>query len=310
MLWHIAHSNLHSNLYLSDARVGGDMREHGDRRSGPKLLALVALGCTLTLSACADGNSSSTGASGESDTSGGAETTGSTETGDTQDSATMDGGGTDVPVDTASCDPFAQDCAEGEKCVAYNSGGGTWDDNKCVPINGNGEPGEPCVLDGYELGTDDCGASSYCFNVDSELMGTCTAFCQGSPQEPSCPGSMECSITNDGTLNMCIQLCDPLLQDCPNPDEGCYLAAGNFVCSDSPTEHPTGSPCGFIDDCAGGNICISAMALPSCEGDFCCSPFCDLSADAQCPVEGTECAPLFDMPDPGEENIGICALPS
>src|SRR5262245_45731356 len=54
---------------------------------------------------------------------------------------------TDVSA-VAECDPFAQDCPEGEKCVAYGSTGGELDANKCVPITGSGMPGDPCIYGG------------------------------------------------------------------------------------------------------------------------------------------------------------------
>src|SRR5262245_29604034 len=43
----------------------------------------------------------------------------------------------------SECDPWAQDCPEGEKCVAYGSTGGNWDANKCVLVTGDGQQGDP-----------------------------------------------------------------------------------------------------------------------------------------------------------------------
>ncbi len=52
------------------------------------------------------------------------------------------------------CDVFKQDCPEGEKCSAYADDGGTsWNASKCVPVNGDGQPGEPCTVEGSALRT-------------------------------------------------------------------------------------------------------------------------------------------------------------
>ncbi len=42
---------------------------------------------------------------------------------------------------TEGCDPWQQDCPEGNKCVSYQG------EYKCVPVLGDQAPGEPCVSD-------------------------------------------------------------------------------------------------------------------------------------------------------------------
>ena len=71
------------------------------------------------------------------------------------------------------CDSFEQDCPEGEKCVPYGSTGGNWDANKCVPVMGDQEPGEPCWWGGVVEATDNCDETSACWDVwdvDGELV--------------------------------------------------------------------------------------------------------------------------------------------
>jgi hypothetical protein len=36
-----------------------------------------------------------------------------------------------------SCDPFAQDCPAGEKCVPYDLAGNNWNANKCAAVVGD-----------------------------------------------------------------------------------------------------------------------------------------------------------------------------
>jgi hypothetical protein len=210
----------------------------------------------------------------------------------------------------SSCDPWAQDCPEDEKCVAYASSGGTWDANKCVPIHGDGQTGDPCTYDGNVESTDDCGADSWC--LSSEGVGICTAFCSGSPDDPECAPGSSCSIANDGSINLCLPTCNPLLQDCPVDGDSCFWdGGGSFVCVHATQEIPAGEPCGFINDCVGGTICLVPEALPNCEGDSCCGEFCDLG-DPTCTIMGTECSAFFEegTAPPGYEDVGVCVVPS
>lgn len=222
-----------------------------------------------------------------------------------------------VDPDTAiaDCDMILQDCPEGQKCVAYSDdGGGVWNATKCVPVTGDQHAGEPCHWDGISEGTDDCDASSVCWDVkdvDGELIGECTVFCSGTPEAPECPPMHACIISS-GPVSLCVQLCDPLVQDC-GEGLGCYWAVSDFNCIFTTEDIPTGEPCSFINDCAPGDFCTDATTLPDCAGPSCCTSFCDLElGDAQCGVlPGTACVAFFDlgMAPPGYEDVGICVLP-
>ncbi len=116
-------------------------------------------------------------------------------------------GGVFVPDEdfggVSECDPFAQDCPEGEKCVAYASTGGQLDANKCVPVTGDGMPGEACTYSSPVEATDDCNSISYCWDV-VETVGACAQFCGGTADAPVCPDGTECLIAFDGSLNLCV----------------------------------------------------------------------------------------------------------
>jgi hypothetical protein len=195
------------------------------------------------------------------------------------------------------CDPFAQDCPEGEKCVPYDSGSGTWDANKCVPITGAGQTGDPCVSGGVIEATDDCDGASFCFHVDERGQGTCTAFCQGTAEMPECQPGSGCSITNDGSITACLDLCEPLLQDC-EPGFGCYWNGGTALFCVEAGAGAAGDECGWINSCAPGLGCIDGL----------CTSFCDLGAPSCEP--GTECLPLFEPGEaPGYDHVGVCVSP-
>jgi hypothetical protein len=215
----------------------------------------------------------------------------------------------------AECDEFMQDCPEGEKCVPYSTDGGIWNANKCVPVTGDNEPGEPCVLDGITQGTDDCDATGICWDaidVDGQLIGTCYELCKGTPDNPECPEGASCAVDSNGHINVCVPDCDPLLQDCGSGN-GCYWVGNEFNCAFSSRELPTGAQCGYINDCAPGHLCAVAEALPSCAGASCCTPFCDLEVgDEHCQtMPGTNCVPFFAEGEalPGYELVGVCTLP-
>jgi hypothetical protein len=262
-----------------------------------------------------ESSSSSTSSSGDTNS----DESSTTETSTTETSIT-DSGDTHnfVPEydvwEVDECDSFMQDCPEGEKCVPYGSTGGTWDAHKCVPVTGDQAPGEPCTYGGVVEATDDCDATSFCWDVmdiDGEAIGTCHLFCTGTADMPECPPKSQCLISGSGVINLCIPTCDPILQDC---GEGlaCYWATG-FNCIFTTQDIPVGEPCGFINDCAAGLGCLTAEVLPSCAGSACCAPWCQLGAgDQQCEVlPGTTCVSFFEegMAPPGYEHVGVCIVP-
>jgi hypothetical protein len=255
-----------------------------------------------------------------SDTSDSETTT--TDTTDTNDSAddNTDGSlsfyaGPDVDLGQISeCDPFAQDCPEGEKCVPYASTGGNWDANKCVPVSGSGAAGDPCTYGGVVEATDDCDENTHCWNVvdvDGMLVGECVPFCAGTADDPVCPPGSACMIANEGSINLCIDQCDPLVQDC---DEGlgCYWTNFDFLCVFETQNVPLGEPCGFWNDCLAGLYCADAAALPECAGSSCCTEYCEFGNPmAMCSTPGTECVAFFEqgMAPEGYENVGVCITP-
>jgi hypothetical protein len=280
------------------------------------LIALATLACgsrqlgandgaSSTDSSTSDSSSAEATTAPETTTGNESETTGATETG-----VDFVPPSPDVPP---SCDPFVNDCPVGEKCVPYSTSGGPFDGNKCVPILGDGQPGDPCTYGGTTEATDDCGADSYCWDaedVDGALVGTCYAFCTGSADDPMCPEGFICPITGDGTIVLCFPICDPLAQDC---DEGlgCYWVGYEFLCSPQTANHETGQPCGYVNDCAPGNTCVDTTDLPACDDFACCAPFCDLSLPDDCDalLPGTSCTPFFEQPTPPNQDLGVCLAP-
>jgi hypothetical protein len=229
---------------------------------------------------------------------------------------TIDGG-----PDTNECDIFSQDCPEGQKCMPFTNDGTTWNATRCSDIDENpGQPGDDCTVEGGAAsGVDSCDIAVMCWNVDPETgTGTCTAMCTGAAEAPICedPGTT-CSIANDGAIVLCLDTCDPILQDCPD-GEACYPGADEaFVCGPDASGDMGvyGDPCEYINVCDPGLICVIPEAVPGCAGAGCCTEICDLSdpaGAAQCQGEagGQVCEPAFAEPIPGYEDVGYCAIPA
>jgi hypothetical protein len=220
---------------------------------------------------------------------------------------------TDFGPIASECDPFLQDCPDGEKCVPYSSTGTNWDADKCVPVTGSGTEGDTCIYSNTTEATDDCDANTHCWDVmdvDGMNVGVCTSFCGGTADDPICPPDTSCLIANDGSINLCIATCDPLLQDC-NAGLACFWANNGFNCIFTTQDIPLGEPCGFINDCAVGLGCLTADVLPNCNGSACCGSWCSVSEGAACMAPGTECTAFFEegMAPPGYEDVGVCILP-
>lgn len=217
------------------------------------------------------------------------------------------------------CDVWVQDCPQGDKCTAYSVDGTTWDATKCVDIVDDPQPaGEACMtVFAPKTGLDDCDFGSMCFFAeDGILSGECVPLCTGTPDAPICPEGRSCAIANDGVLNLCLEGCDPLVQDC-GPGQVCDFlpnaAPGFFTCQGFvPGDTGALEPCDFNEaQCAPGLVCGPGEQISGqCAGD-CCTPLCDLGAPS-CPDPAQVCAPWFEqgaVPPAGQEHVGVCLLP-
>ena len=247
---------------------------------------------------------------GTSNTSGGSSTSpGPTDaTGDTSDDGSF------LPTDPrdTTCDPFQQDCPDGEKCIAYADRGSVWDTVGCFPVvRDPGLPGDACTMqDNPFSGLDDCQEGAMCWDVDpATLQGTCVALCTGSLEQPACADpSARCIISDASALNVCLSTCDPLLQDC-NAGFTCRASRGDFVCTSEEAfdPMPEGGACEFVEGCEPGATCIPASDYgPGCDTSDCCSNYCD-TTDPDCPNPDHACVGLDDLPL-GLEWLGLCRI--
>lgn len=260
-------------------------------------------------------------------TSGGvaSESTGSGSTAIVGESSGSSGGGTfivgpDEGGGWRDCDNFAQDCPDGQKCVPYAANGGSsWDSLKCVPVMENAVGvGEECFVVGNGVtGIDNCEFGAYCWDTDQENKGTCVAQCTGSPESPMCPPKSVCVIYSDAVLNLCLDSCDPLAQDCEYADDVCIgnPSGDGFLCviDGSGEEGQVHDPCEYANACDEGLLCLNSQAAVECDpaASGCCEPFCALGLPNTCPGAGQVCNPYYEigMAPPEYENVGYCAVP-
>ena len=214
------------------------------------------------------------------------------------------------------CDPFAQDCPDGHKCVPWNPDGGSgWTGTKCVKLIGDEAPGAPCSSpEGPLAGIDNCALGVICWDVDLNNEGICVLQCTGSSNKPSCPSGQACIITSENYLALCARSCHPLANDCLQEDV-CVPGQSAFFCELKSVE-PGGKvnePCSDVAACENGLACLSSSAASEAcalEEVGCCQPYCQLPA-GDCPNPDQECMPWYDpmigVPV-GYEDLGVCAV--
>lgn len=216
-----------------------------------------------------------------------------------------------------TCDPAEQDCPDGEKCTGYvvEQGACCVDANKCVPVIGNQQLNDPCER---SEDNDDCDVGLFCMTKTSGSTGAgvCRAFCHVGDQDCAEDGLPDatCFSFNDGTLPLCQEACDPILQDCAD-NLGCYgVGTQGFVCSVPGFDDGLGADgdmCYTIQSCQPGLGCTAGEALSDCNASRCCSPYCDLDAPDPCAAPEV-CTPYYEegAAPPNYAHVGVCAIPA
>jgi hypothetical protein len=94
--------------------------------------------------------------------------------------------------------------------VPNSSAGRSWDDSKCVPVLGDQAAAEPCTYAGAVESTDDCDATSFCWEANQEGVGTCRLFCTGTLDTLECLEGSSCLFTNALVISRPLQrACHP-----------------------------------------------------------------------------------------------------
>jgi hypothetical protein len=220
------------------------------------------------------------------------------------------------------CHPGLQDCPEGEKCTAYVQTPGYCcvDANKCVEVIGDKQLGDPCDR---MPENDDCDVGLFCMTKTSGDTGegVCLAFCDvdnpASCTDAGLPDA-NCIGFNDGVLPICQDPCDPLTQDCTQP-QGCYGAGNGFICTLPGYDEGKGNDgddCYTVQSCKAGLLCVAGEGQEGCQSDYCCTPFCECDPDMPNGAPAPECSGqeqcicyFSEMAPPQYETVGLCYTP-
>lgn len=228
------------------------------------------------------------------------------------------GGPPDEPTtgeQALDCDPWLQDCAEGDKCTHYNTMGLDThvDATECVPVPPMPVPtGGICkATGGFGAGDDDCGRGEFCYFLGGDEIGVCVPLCGGSLAHPLCPEGSHCSQGFGAALYMCLPECDAFAQDCLE-GANCTPNAYGFVCAldTSGEEGQIYDGCDAANGCDPGLMCAPPGSAPDCAGgsDGCCLPLCAIDG-TPCP-DSLECLALYDPEAQPELALaGVCATP-
>jgi hypothetical protein len=227
-------------------------------------------------------------------------------------------GGSDGGV-VAACDVWSPGCGMNAKCMPVGNPAIGWTAAQCSPVSAQpASIGDPCTMpDGPFGGIDDCEQDAFCYFLDAEQgEGKCLPFCTGSPEDPICPVGMACGYDIIGTMATCLPLCDPLVQDCEEPNTMCRDVPGgmDFACYAQGgiiSSHPN-QPCSTDNGCPPGAFCAPAEKVstnPSASG-FRCAAYCDVSDPLpNCPGPQQECLALLPGAAGSGAHYGACFLP-
>lgn len=211
------------------------------------------------------------------------------------------------------CDPFEQDCPEGEACRPWaNDGGDMWNALRCAPLDPNpGQPGDVCTTRGSPVsGIDTCDVGLMCWDINVDtLEGVCAQLCSGDADNPVCADPDEtCMLANEDALPLCLPMCDPLASDC-GEGLGCFPASDQaFVC----LREGVGVELGEVwhPQCAPGSFWASPEAVSGCVDDEpCCTSYCNVEDPEACGPDA-ECLPYFEPTMPIDNPLGYCSVPN
>jgi len=273
--------------------------------------------------ACGDAD----GDSGPASTSGADSSTAAQPTGATSEStAAPADSSTTEPPPQGECIVWSDECGPDQKCMPWSlESDEIPDEIRCCAAPQNPAiVGESCeVLDYNGSCLDDCERGAMCVLDDPEgLTGQCRRFCQ--PGVGDCDADETCKtfyeLLNDvPTVPLCMEQCDPLVQDCavPSwlciPDSPTQSGQSGFICVSPPPGDPYGifEPCALANQCDPGLVCVTADRVPGCGFLSCCTAYCALSdGDAECQALDPNMRCIDWMsPDPTWSDVGVCALP-
>ncbi|MDC0722552.1 hypothetical protein [Nannocystis bainbridge] len=134
------------------------------------------------------------------------------------------------------------------------------------------------------------------------------------PPEDACDGcgaNQVCIVVDD--IPQCTAKCDPLIKAFCGADNVCVPVEDQFACAPDASGNTgkVGDGCIYGNGCDPGNICLSGPYVAGCNGQACCSPFCDTDLADPCVQYQMQCVAWYEMglAPAGLEDVGVCIIP-
>lgn len=297
----------------------------------PMRTALVVLTSLVVLSSACGGKGGQDGSGEAGSTSSGSTGSGSTSsvepTTGAADSSSGSADSTTMEPPEGECILWADECGPDQKCEPYTIMEGQQfpDEIRCCAAVDNPDlVGEACeVIDYNGSCLDTCERGAFCVLDDPDtLTGQCRSYCD--PASNDCLPNQTCKsffelLHGVPTVPLCMEQCDPLVQDCvvPGwlciPDSPTESGQSGFICVSPPPGNPVGlfDACALANQCEPGLVCVTGDRVPGCTFMACCTSYCSNSeGDAPCQAldASLECVDWMS-PDPTWVDVGVCALP-
>ncbi|MFZ6186044.1 hypothetical protein [Nannocystis pusilla] len=132
------------------------------------------------------------------------------------------------------------------------------------------------------------------------------------PEDPcdGCPANQVCVVIDD--IGQCVAKCDPLNQAFCGADYECVGVENDFACvpDASGNTGKVGDGCIYANGCDPGNACLSGEYVANCNGQACCTAYCDTDLADPCVQYGMVCVSWYgegEAPS-GLEDVGVCIL--
>ena len=238
------------------------------------------------------------------------------------------------------CDPGTPgSCGTDEKCQTWGCDENRRPDSaQCLPLEGRGQIDDPCAVEQVEASgvADDCADTLSCRRDRGPYglldTGRCVQHCE---REPGSSGNCDalglpgchCFGSATGEFPVCLCTCDPLEDDCRNPEQTCQLWIDQFICGHPvPSDGDDGELAGVGEDCnhrgqcERGSVCSPAELDATCDhvdcGSVdtcgCCARVCDLRSEDPDSVcrDGQRCLQAVGNPHEKIEHVGVCVVPN
>lgn len=132
------------------------------------------------------------------------------------------------------------------------------------------------------------------------------------PEDPcdGCAANQVCVVIDD--IGQCVAKCDPLNQAFCGADYECVGVENEFACvpDASGNTGKVGDGCIYANGCDPGNACLSGEYVANCNGQACCTAYCDTDLADPCVQYGMVCVSWYgegEAPS-GLEDVGVCIL--